>query len=75
MKGALCRHYKGDIYKVFELALHSNDDEWMVVYEPTYKNPDAQYFTRPEREWSELVEWKDENVVRFTLISDQGISP
>ncbi len=25
------QHYKGDFYKVTELALHSNDEEWMVT--------------------------------------------
>lgn len=48
------------------LALHSNDDEWMVVYEPLYENPDAAFFTRPLREWNEEVEWQGERRVRFT---------
>ncbi len=62
------RHYKGDLYKVKLLALHSNDEEWMVVYEPMYENPDAPYFTRPLREWTEMVEWEGKAVRRFTHI-------
>jgi hypothetical protein len=62
------RHYKGDSYKVASLALHSNDNEWMVIYEPLYENPDAPYFTRPLREWSEIVEWNGWRGERFTKL-------
>ena len=64
-EGETYRHYKGDSYRVKLLAVHSNDQEWMVVYEPLYVNPDAPYFTRPLREWSEVVEWEGKTVVRF----------
>ena len=66
--GETYQHYKGDSYKVKLLALHSNDQEWMVVYEPLYENPDAPFFTRPLREWSEEVEWEGKTVIRFTRI-------
>ncbi|MES2202886.1 MAG: DUF1653 domain-containing protein [Patescibacteria group bacterium] len=62
------RHYKGDSYKVVLLALHSNDNEWMVVYEPMYPGPGAPYFTRPLREWAELVEWQGTQIARFTKV-------
>ena len=65
--GETYRHYKGDLYRVKLLALHSNDDEWMVVYEPLYENPDAPLFTRPLREWREGVEWNGKTLERFTL--------
>ncbi|MCF7816078.1 MAG: DUF1653 domain-containing protein [Candidatus Pacebacteria bacterium] len=68
--GETYRHYKGDLYQIVELALHSNDDEWMVVYKPLYENPDANLFTRPLREWREEVEWKGEKKVRFVLIEN-----
>lgn len=63
--GEIYRHYKGDVYRVILLADHSNDDEWMVVYEPQYENPDAPYFTRPLRDWMEDVEWEGRTVRRF----------
>jgi len=63
--GETYRHYKGDNYRVTALALHSNDEEWMVVYEPLYDCPDANLFTRPLREWGEEVEWEGEKRVRF----------
>ena len=64
--GEVYRHYKGDTYRIVLLAEHSNDDEWMVVYEPLYENPDAPYFTRPLREWDEVVEWQGQTKTRFT---------
>ena len=68
-KGEVYKHYKGDLYKVHELALHSNDEEWMVVYEPMYNNPDAPLFTRPLREWRQVVEWSGKQTERFHKIN------
>jgi hypothetical protein len=67
-KNEIYRHYKGDLYKIYELALHSNDDVWMVIYEPLYKNPDAAFFTRPLSEWHELIDWNGQKVQRFSLV-------
>jgi hypothetical protein len=67
-KGEVFKHYKGDKYRVVALALHSNDDEWMVVYEPMYESPAAPLFTRPLREWSEVVEWEGQKIERFVKI-------
>lgn len=67
--GEVYRHYKGDSYRVQLLVFHSNDDEWMVVYEPLYENSDAPFFTRPLREWRDLVEWQGNKTERFTLVS------
>lgn len=64
-KGEIYYHYKGDSYKVHQLALHSNDEEWMVIYEPLYENPDALLCTRTLREWRQVVEWNGNQVERF----------
>jgi hypothetical protein len=64
--GETYRHYKGDLYRVVLLAEHSNDDEWMVVYEPLYENPDAPYFTLPLDEWNKTVNWEGRMCNRFT---------
>ena len=55
--GVTYQHYKGDLYQVIEMALHSNDGEWMVVYKPLYENAVADLFTRPLSEWDQEVEW------------------
>ena len=65
--GEIYRHYKGDSYKVLDVALHS-DDTWNVVYEPIYDNAVAKFFTRPLREWSEMVEWQGKKVERFVKV-------
>ena len=67
--GEAYRHYKGDLYKVVDIALHSSDDEWMVVYAPMYENPAAKLFTRPLDEWREMVGWEGRRVQRFVKTS------
>lgn len=67
-KDEVYMHYKGDTYKVHSLALHSNDDIWMVIYEPMYSDADAELFTRPLSEWDEDVGWQGGVVKRFTLL-------
>ena len=66
-EGEVWRHYKGNSYKVFEIALNS-DDEWVVVYEPLYENAVAKLFTRPVAEWCEVVEWQGQKGERFVKI-------
>ena len=70
-EGEIYRHYKGDLYRIKLVALHSNDGEWMVVYEPLYENPVAPFFARPLKEWSAEVEWQGKKVLRFTLSHTQ----
>jgi hypothetical protein len=64
-KGEIYKHYKGDSYRVIEVALHS-DETWNVVYEPLYDSAVAKLFTRPAHEWREVVEWEGKKVERFT---------
>lgn len=61
------KHYKGDLYQVIGLAIHSNDDIWMVVYRSMYENADAEMFTRPLDEWYSEIKWNGELLQRFTL--------
>ena len=63
--GERYRHYKGDLYEVVGLAIHSNEDVWMVIYKPLYKNADADFFTRPLDQWFEEVVINGEKKVRF----------
>lgn len=65
--GEQYRHYKGDLYKVVGLALHS-DETWLVVYEPMYEGAVSKLFTRPLGEWGELVEWQGSVVARFSRV-------
>lgn len=65
--GEVYRHYKGDLYKVVGLALHS-DETWLVVYEPMYEGAVSKLFTRPVLEWREVVEWQGQRVERFSKV-------
>lgn len=65
--GEVYRHYKGDLYKVVGLALHS-DETWLVVYESMYEGAVSKLFTRPATQWREVVEWQDQKVERFTRV-------
>jgi len=64
--GEVWRHYKVNNYRVVGLAMHS-DDTPSVVYEPLYEC-EYSLFTRPLREWREVVEWQGQKVERFTLV-------
>ena len=68
VKGEIYKHYKGDSYQVVGLAIHSNDDIWMVVYKPLYECADAELFVRPLSEWRNKITWEGKEVERFTLI-------
>ena len=50
------------------LALHSTTDEWMVLYEPMYENAATEFFTRPLKEWLEVVKWEGQQVPRFVKV-------
>lgn len=69
--GEVYKHYKGahgGMYRVVGMAIDTQDDSWVVIYEPLYENAVAQLFTRPLNEWREMVEWEGTQVERFTKI-------
>lgn len=53
--GETYRHYKGDRYRIVGTALDAVCQEWVVVYEPLYECT-VKWFTRPLREWGQLVD-------------------
>lgn len=64
--GEVYRHYKGGLYEVVTVAMHSDPDEFCVVYKAKNINPTFPFFTRLLRSWNEEVECKGEKVKRFT---------
>lgn len=68
IKGEIYKHYKGDSYQIVGLAIHSNDDIWMVVYKPLYECADAELFVRPLNEWRNKIIWEGKESERFMLI-------
>ena len=63
------RHYKGNEYQVLDLVLHSETEEWMVLYRPLYG--DGYLWVRPYSMFLERVQLADESWVdRFALITE-----
>lgn len=59
------RHYKGDVYDHVSTArLESDPSVAMIVY----RGADGSVWTRPEKEFFELVEYEGKAMLRFTLI-------
>ncbi len=69
-KGEIYKHYKGDMYEVIGLAIHSDDDVWMVVYKPLYENADAEMFVLSLDRWNEVVTWNEQEVRRFLIVNE-----
>ena len=61
----LYKHYKGNIYRVVAVALHSETKEPLVVYQ----KPDAsEWWVRPYTLFIEFVEQDGVSMPRFTYI-------
>lgn len=60
------RHYKGNEYQAIDLALHSEDEEWVVVYRPLYGAGDL--WVRPHAMFIEEGLFAGEQQPRFTFI-------
>lgn len=60
--GKTYKHYKGGIYKIIELAKHSETEEEMIVY----KSLKDDVWVRPKNMWNEIVDEK--GMLRFTLL-------
>ncbi len=60
------RHYKGNEYQVFGLAIHSETLEQLVMYRALYG--DFGMWVRPLVMFSESVTVNGEEIQRFTLV-------
>jgi hypothetical protein len=62
------KHYKGNYYKVLNIAIHTETDEKMVIYQALYG--ENLIWCRPASIWNDRVEFNGENIKRFELIKD-----
>lgn len=60
------QHFKGNRYKVFGTAKHSETLEEMVIYQALYG--ERGFWVRPASMWMEQVEHEGERMPRFQLI-------
>ena len=61
------RHFKGGIYEVIGVAIHTETQDGLVLYRD-YENPDSITWARPVSMWNDMVNGKK----RFELIEAEG---
>lgn len=64
--GGLYQHYKGNMYKVLEIAKHSETLEDMVVYKAMYG--EGVVWIRPLSMFEEIIEKDGKMIERFKFI-------
>lgn len=68
----LYRHYKGNLYEVIGIAIHSESLEKLVLYKPCYTSedfPDA-FWVRPLKMFTEVIEVKGTSMPRFEKVEN-----
>jgi len=67
----LYRHFKGNYYKVIEVARHSESDEELVIYQALYG--DEKFWARPLSMFTEQIVQDTKLVPRFRYCEQQSI--
>ncbi len=65
--GGIYKHFKGNLYKVLNIGIHSETEEQMVVYMKLYD--DYSVWVRPYSMFVDMKSVDGTDVKRFTLIS------
>jgi hypothetical protein len=67
------RHYKGKLYEVIDIAIHSETLEEMVVYRTLYTNDAGEFTTwvRPLSMFVETVNVSGQSIPRFKHIQEE----
>lgn len=68
----LYRHFKGNLYRVTEIAKHSESQEPMVVYQALYG--DKGWWVRPLSMFDEMVNRGGQKQRRFSRCDEQTLS-
>jgi len=68
IRPGLWRHFKGNLYRVHGIALHSETGEEMVVYQALYGQ--RGLWVRPVSMWLEQVERDNYSGPRFIRVGD-----
>lgn len=69
LKKGIYQHYKGNLYQVFNVAMHSETREQVVVYQCLYG--DYSMWVRPLTMFTETITTSDDREIeRFKLIQE-----
>ena len=68
LKKGIYQHYKGQLYQVFHVAIHSETEEKLAVYQCLYG--DYSMWVRPLEMFTESVTVEGKTVARFQLIQE-----
>lgn len=67
LKKGIYQHYKGNRYQVIDLVIHSETEEWLVLYRPLYGA--GELWVRPYEMFVENVTIAGEEVPRFEWLA------
>lgn len=62
------QHYKGNEYQVLDMVLHSETEQFMVLYQPLYG--ERLLWVRPLEMFFEEVEVDGQRLPRFKFVGD-----
>lgn len=68
LRKGIYKHFKGNLYRVLEIARHSETGEVMVVYQALYG--ERGIWVRPLAMFDESIERDGKQVKRFTYVED-----
>ncbi len=66
LQPGIYQHYKGNRYQVIDLVIHSETEQWLVLYRPLYGAGDL--WVRPYEMFVENVTIAGEEVPRFEYL-------
>ena len=64
LKLGIYQHYKGGLYMIHGVSLHTETEEKLV----SYQDADGNLFSRPLQMWFDLVEYEGKLLPRFKKI-------
>jgi hypothetical protein len=73
IKPGVYKHYKGKMYRVLDVAHHSETGEKLVVYRALYDTPDlgpTPLFVRPMHLFTDTVEVNGIKMPHFAFLHD-----
>lgn len=71
---SIWRHYKGDLYSVKRLVMRESTEEIDVCYKKFENSPLLFNWSRPLKEWNEMVDYNGTQVKRFVFVSSSKSS-